>query len=375
MGRIFLSPPDVSEIERALLLDAFDSNWIAPAGPDIAAFEIEFCQRIGVPHGAALSSGTAALHLALIAKGVGPGDEVIVPSLTFAATANAVRYVGAEPIFVDSEQATWNLDPVLVTEAISDADRVGRRIGAVITVDVFGQCADHDPIRAACDARDIPIVEDAAEAVGATWQDQPAGSFGDIGVFSFNGNKLMTTGGGGMLVSEDAEVVERARYLATQARLPARHYEHVEVGYNYRLSNLLATVGRGQLRRLDGMLARRCAIFERYATELDGLPDVSMAPIDPRGAPNHWLTILVLGDDARADPASVIDALAAADIEARPTWKPMHLQPAWRDRPILGGTVSADIFARGVCLPSGSGLTDDEQSLVIDAIRGVLGGG
>lgn len=374
MGRIFLSPPDVSEIERALLLDAFDSNWIAPAGPDIAAFEIEFCQRIGVPHGAALSSGTAALHLALIIKGVGPGDEVIVPSLTFAATANAVRYVGAEPIFVDSEQATWNLDPVLVTEAISEADRVGRRIGAVITVDVFGQCADHDPIRAACDARDIPIVEDAAEAVGATWQDQPAGSFGDIGVFSFNGNKLMTTGGGGMLVSEDAEVVERARYLATQARLPERHYEHVEVGYNYRLSNLLAAVGRGQLRRLDRMLARRRAIFERYATELDDLADVSMAPIDPRGAPNHWLTILILGDDAHADPASVIDALAAADIEARPTWKPMHLQPAWRDRPILGGTVSADIFARGVCLPSGSGLTDDEQSLVIDATRRVLGG-
>jgi dTDP-4-amino-4,6-dideoxygalactose transaminase len=374
MGRIFLSPPDVSAVERDLLLAAFDSNWVAPAGPDLAAFESEFCQRIGVADGAALSSGTAALHLALVILGVGPGDEVIVPSLTFAASANAVSYVGAEPIFVDSERSTWNLDPVLVAEAISDAQRDGRRIGAVMTVDVFGQCADHDPIRATCDDREIPIIEDAAEAVGATWHEQPAGSFGDIGVFSFNGNKLLTTGGGGMLVADDAEVVERARQLATQARLPVGHYEHVEVGYNYRLSNLLAAVGRGQVRRLDQMLARRRQIFERYAAELDGLPGVSMAPIDPRGAPNHWLTILVVGDDARADRAAVIDSLAAADIEARPTWKPMHLQPVWRHRPVVGGSVAAAIFSTGVCLPSGSGLTDDQQSLVIDATREVLGG-
>ena len=374
MGRIFLSPPDVSAVERDLLLAAFDSNWVAPAGPDLAAFESEFCQRIGVADGAALSSGTAALHLALVILGVGPGDEVIVPSLTFAASANAVSYVGAEPIFVDSERSTWNLDPLLVAEAISDAQRDGRRIGAVMTVDVFGQCADHDPIRATCDDREIPIIEDAAEAVGATWHEQPAGSFGDIGVFSFNGNKLLTTGGGGMLVADDAEVVERARQLATQARLPVGHYEHVEVGYNYRLSNLLAAVGRGQVRRLDQMLARRRQIFERYAAELDGLPGVSMAPIDPRGAPNHWLTILVVGDDARADRAAVIDSLAAADIEARPTWKPMHLQPVWRHRPVVGGSVAAAIFSTGVCLPSGSGLTDDEQSLVIDATREVLGG-
>ena len=374
MGRIFLSPPDVSAVERDLLLAAFDSNWVAPAGPDLAAFESEFCQRIGVADGAALSSGTAALHLALVILGVGPGDEVIVPSLTFAASANAVSYVGAEPIFVDSERSTWNLDPVLVAEAISDAQRDGRRIGAVMTVDVFGQCADHDPIRATCDDREIPIIEDAAEAVGATWHEQPAGSFGDIGVFSFNGNKLLTTGGGGMLVADDADVVERARQLATQARLPVGHYEHVEVGYNYRLSNLLAAVGRGQVRRLDQMLARRRQIFERYSAELDGLPGVSMAPIDPRGAPNHWLTILVVGDDARADRAAVIDSLAAADIEARPTWKPMHLQPVWRHRPVVGGSVAAAIFSTGVCLPSGSGLTDDQQSLVIDATREVLGG-
>jgi dTDP-4-amino-4,6-dideoxygalactose transaminase len=374
MGRIHLSPPDVSEIERDLLLEAFDASWVAPAGPDLPAFEAEFCTRIGVAHGAALSSGTAALHLALITQGVGPGDEVIVPSLTFAATANAVRYVGADPIFVDSERSTWNLDPDLVTQTLEQADRDGRRIGAVLTVDVFGQCADHGPITDACSQRGIPVIEDAAEAVGASWHGEPAGSLGDVGVFSFNGNKLLTTGGGGMLVSADAEVVERARHLATQARLPALHYEHVEVGYNYRLSNLLAAIGRGQVRRLDELLARRRTVFERYSAELADLPGVSLAPIDPRGTSNHWLTILVLDDDARAGPGEVIEALAAVDAEARPTWKPMHLQPAWQYHPMVGGDVSADVFARGACLPSGSSLTEPEQSLVIDTTRKVLGG-
>ena len=375
MGRIHLSPPDVSDIERDLLLGAFDANWVAPAGPDLPAFEAEFCERIGVAHAAALSSGTAGLHLALITQGVGPGDEVVVPSLTFAATANAVRYVGADPIFVDSERSTWNLDPGLVAGVLDQADRDGRRIGAVVTVDVFGQCADHDPIVEACAPRGIPVIEDAAEAVGATWRDAPAGSLADVGVFSFNGNKLLTTGGGGMLVSAEADVVERARHLATQARLPVLHYEHVEVGYNYRLSNLLAAIGRGQLRRLDELLARRRAVFERYAAELADLPGVSLAPIDPRGTPNHWLTIIVLGDEAQAGVDDVIDALAAVDVEARPTWKPMHLQPAWQYFPMVGGEVAADVFARGVCLPSGSSLTEEEQALVIDTTRKVLGGG
>ena len=374
MGRIHLSPPDVSEVERDLLLEAFDSNWIAPAGPDIAAFEIEFCEKLGLPFGAALSSGTAALHLALLINGVGPGDTVIVPSLTFAATANVVSYVGAEPIFVDSERATWNLNPALVTEALEQADREGRRIGAVMTVDLFGQCADHDPIRAECARRGIPVIEDSAEAVGATWQGRPAGTLGDIGVFSFNGNKLMTTGGGGMLVADDPKLIERARHLATQAQLTAPYYEHVEVGYNYRLPNLLAAVGRGQVRRLDRLLARRRAIFENYRDAFSDLPGVTMAPVDPRGVPNHWLSVMTLGDGAVAGPADLIEALAAVDVEARHTWKPMHMQPTWWHYPIFGGSVAAEVFARGVCLPSGSGLTDNQQSLVIETARKVLGG-
>ncbi|MEO0494924.1 MAG: DegT/DnrJ/EryC1/StrS family aminotransferase, partial [Actinomycetota bacterium] len=291
---------------------------------------------------------------------------------TFAATANAVTYCGAVPVFVDSTPDTWNVDPALVAEAIDDAQRRGERVGAVVTVDLYGQCADHAPIRATCDTHDIPLIEDAAEAVGATWEGASAGTFGDYGVFSFNGNKLMTTGGGGMLVTDDAEHAERARYLSTQARQPVLHYEHTDIGFNYRLSNPLAGIGLGQLERLDDLLAARAHNRDVYVESLGGLAGVGFNPIDDRGVPNHWLTVMVLGDDAIAGPAEVIAALDAVDAEARPAWKPMHQQPVFADHRIVGGDVAADAFARGVCLPSGSALSDADRERVVDAVRGVL---
>lgn len=370
--RIHLSPPDMSVTERDLLLSAFEANWIAPVGPDLDAFEEEFATRIGIGHAVALSSGTAGLHLALLTAGVGPGDVVIVPTFTFAATANAARYLGAEPWLVDSLPSSWNVDPQLVGEALSAARVEGRRVGAVVTVDLYGQCADHPPIRSLCDEAGVPLIEDAAEAVGAAWGGAPAGSFGDVGVFSFNGNKAMTTGGGGMVVSTDEARISRIRHLSTQAREPALHYEHTEIGFNYRLSNVLAAIGRGQLRRLDAMLARRAEIRAAYETGIGALPGVTFNPLDARGCPNHWLTVAVLGDDAAVDPAGLIAALEAEGIEARPAWKPMHLQPVFSGARCFGGAVAAEAFARGVCLPGGSGLGDGDLARVIDTARGVL---
>src|SRR3712207_6797786 len=251
--RIWLSPPDVGELERKLLLEAFDSNWVAPVGPDLDAFEAQVAEIVGVRHAVALSSGTAALHLALVAAGVRTGDTVLVPSFTFAATANAVMYLGARPVFLDSTTESWNVDPALVAEELKRRCAKGRPPRAVVAVDMYGQCADYGPLVDACDRYGVALIEDAAEALGATYRGRPAGSFGLAGVLSFNGNKIITTGGGGMLVTDDDRVAERARYLATQARDPVAHYEHRTVGYNYRLSNLLAAVGRGQVQRLDGM--------------------------------------------------------------------------------------------------------------------------
>ncbi len=372
MGRIYLSPPHMTDVERSLLLGAFDANWVAPVGPDLDAFEREFAARQGVPHAVALSSGSAALHLGLLVAGVQAGDAVIVPTFTFAATANSVRYCNADPVFVDSERATWNADPALVAAAVEDCQRRGRRVGAIVTVDLYGQCADHAPIRALCDAHGIPLIEDAAEAVGATWAGRPAGAWGDIGVFSFNGNKIMTTGGGGMLTSADPAIVDRVRHLSTQAREPALHYEHKVLGFNYRLSNPLAAIGRGQVQRLSEMIDRRSTIRDRYLAALGELPGISFNPIDDRGTANHWLTVVVLGDNSACSPTELITALDSVDIEARPAWKPMHLQPLYADAPCHGGEVAADIFSRGVCLPSGSSMTDDDLERVINTAQSVL---
>jgi dTDP-4-amino-4,6-dideoxygalactose transaminase len=371
--RIYLSPPDMSAAERESLLQAFDSNWIAPLGPEVDAFEKDLAERTGVRDAAALSSGTAALHLALLLSDVAPGDEVWTATLTFASTANAIRYVGATPVFIDSERETWNLDPALLEEALSEAASSGALPKAVIAVDIYGQCADYDRILQACREHDVPVIEDAAEALGATYGDKPAGSFGRIGILSFNGNKIITTSGGGALVSDDTTLVERARYLASQARQPVPYYEHEEVGYNYRLSNLLAALGRAQLRRLDAFVARRRAINEAYRAALAAIEGIAFLPEAPSGRSTCWLTCILIDSSLGAGPSEICTHLASHDIEARPVWKPMHLQPVFRDCRAIGGSVAENLFARGVCLPSGSSLSESDQQRVIDAFLSTPG--
>ncbi|MEU4216105.1 aminotransferase class I/II-fold pyridoxal phosphate-dependent enzyme [Actinoplanes sp. NPDC026623] len=372
-ARIYLSPPDVSGIERKLLLEAFDSNWVAPVGPDLDAFEAQVAGLLGVRHAVALSSGTAALHLALVAAGVRRGDTVLVPSFTFAATANAVMYLGARPIFLDSTPESWNVDPGLVAGELRDRAVRGQVPRAVVTVDMYGQCADYEPLLEACDRYGVALIEDAAEALGASYRGRPAGSFGLAGVLSFNGNKIVTTGGGGMLVTDDDRVAAQTRHLATQAREPVAHYEHRTVGYNYRLSNLLAAVGRGQVQRLDDLVAARAATARYYRAALGDLPGLTFMPVAEYGKPNWWLTcLLVDAGEFGADRDRILAHLATLNIEARPTWKPMHLQPVFRDCAMRGGEVSADLFRRGLCLPSGSALTDDDRQRVADAVRAVI---
>jgi dTDP-4-amino-4,6-dideoxygalactose transaminase len=368
--RIYLSPPDVSDIERKLLLAAFDANWVAPVGPDLDAFEAQVAEQVGVRHAVALSSGTAALHLALTAAGVRRGDTVLVPSFTFAASANAVMYLGAQPVFLDSSADTWNVDPRLVAEELRLRAARGRLPRAVVAVDMYGQCADYEPLLVACDRYGVALIEDAAEALGATYRGRAAGSFGLAGVLSFNGNKIITTGGGGMLVTDDGRVATQARYLATQAREPVPHYEHRAVGHNYRLSNLLAAIGRGQVQRLDDLIAARRQTARFYRTALGDLPGLTFMPVADYGSPNWWLTcLLVDAETFGADRDRIIEHLGRQNIEARPAWKPMHLQPVFRDCVMRGGAVSADLFRRGLCLPSGSALTDHDRQRVVDAVR------
>jgi dTDP-4-amino-4,6-dideoxygalactose transaminase len=364
MSRVFLSSPDVGDAERNALLAAFDSGWIAPVGPDLARFESALHDVVG-RHAVALSSGTAALHLALLAVGVEPGDDVLVSSFTFAASANAIVHCGATPVFVDSETDSWNMSPELLEDALDAAAERGRLPRAAVVVDLYGQCADYGRIVPVCRRHGIAVVEDAAEALGATYRAQPAGAFGDVSVLSFNGNKIMTTSGGGALLSPDPDVVERARYLATQARQPAVHYEHTEIGYNYRLSNLLAAMGRAQLERLPAMIARRLEINARYRAAFAELP-LRFMPVPDWSGWNGWLTT-VLFDDAGARDA-VMAALDAADIESRPLWKPLHLQPAFRSAPAHVDGTSEALFGSGLCLPSGSVLIDDDIERVIAVV-------
>ncbi|MBF6555683.1 MAG: DegT/DnrJ/EryC1/StrS family aminotransferase [Acidimicrobiales bacterium] len=357
-----------------MLLDAFDSNWIAPTGPDVDAFEREFAERVGVEHAAALSSGTAALHLGLMLSEVGPGDDVLIPSFTFVATAAAVTYLGANPVLVDCSPSTWTIDPELVAEELVDRARQGRLPAAVVTVDLYGQTADYDALSSLCDEYEIPLIEDAAEALGATYRGRPAGSFGQAAVFSFNGNKIITTSGGGMLVAESADLIERARYLANQARDPFPHYEHSVIGYNYRLSNLLAALGRAQLKGLDSRVERRRAIHGAYQSALSDLPGIRFMPIADYGEPNWWLTcILVDSEEFGADGEQIRLALEAVDIESRPTWKPLHLQPVFKGAATIGGSVCASIFEQGLCLPTGSALSPGEIARVVETIRAVPG--
>jgi dTDP-4-amino-4,6-dideoxygalactose transaminase len=369
MQRIYLSPPHMGPAERAFLLDAFDSNWIAPLGPHVDAFEREFAAKIGVSHASALSSGTAALHLALLLVGVKPGDEVVTSTLTFAATANAITYVGGRPVFIDCDRETWNMSPVALADELESCARRGRLPGAVVVVDLYGQCADLAPIAEACARFGVPLVEDAAEALGASYRGRQAGTFGEIGVFSFNGNKIITTSGGGMLVSKRQDWVDRSRSLATQARDPAAHYEHSSIGYNYRLSNLLAAVGRGQLRVLDEHIAKRRAHNAFYRRALADAPGIGFMPLATYGEPTCWLTCITVDPRAfGATPEQIRAHLESRGIESRPVWKPMHLQPVFSACRRRGGEIAADLFACGLCLPSGSSLTSAQRGFVVETL-------
>jgi dTDP-4-amino-4,6-dideoxygalactose transaminase len=370
MNRIHLSPPDVGPVERELLLDAFDSGWIAPLGPHVDAFERELAAAVGVPYAVALSSGTAALHLGLRILGVSRGDEVITSTLTFAATANAICYQGASPVFLDVSRDTWNLDPDLLEEELAARNRCNRLPAAVLPVDLYGQCADYDRIIAICERFGVPVLEDAAEALGASCGARHAGAFGDCAVFSFNGNKIITTSGGGMLVSHRSDIVERARYLSTQARQPAVHYEHIDIGFNYRMSNLLAAVGRGQLAGLEQKIARRRQIHLAYRAALQEYAGVSFMPEASYGRTNAWLTVVTV--DAQAfgvDREALRRHLESRNVESRPVWKPMHMQPVFRRCELRGGAVAEQLFRDGLCLPSGSNLTDEQQRFVIAGIE------
>ena len=373
--RLLMSPPDVGELEEEYVLRALRSGWVAPAGPDLTAFEQEIASRVGVAHAVGLSSGTAALHLAMLGVGVRPGDVVMVATMTFVASANAVTYLGATPYFVDVYEEDGNLDPELLDEAIVEARREGHRVGAVMVVDLLGKAADYTSLEKVCAAHEVPLIEDAAEALGAKHAGRPAGSFGRVAALSFNGNKIMTTSGGGMLLSDDADVAAEARFLSTQAREPVAHYEHRQVGYNYRLSNILAALGRAQLARLDDMIARRRAIRERYAAVVADLPGIRVFGSDDDGEANCWLSALVLDpDEARVDAQQLLNALDAAQIEARPLWKPMHLQPVFAHAPRLDRGVSARLFRDGVTLPSGSVHGPPAIERVCDVLRTELGG-
>jgi dTDP-4-amino-4,6-dideoxygalactose transaminase len=376
--RIWLSSPHLGEEETAFVEDAFRTNWIAPLGPHVDAFEREVAQLVGVGHAAALSSGTAAIHLGLLLLGVQPGDTVFCSSLTFVGSCNPILYCGARPVFIDSEPGSWNMSPAALERAFDWARRENRLPKCVVVVNLYGQSADMDALLPICERHGVPMLEDAAESLGAHYKGRASGSFGRIGIFSFNGNKIITTSGGGMLVADDADLAVRARKLATQAREPAAHYEHREVGFNYRMSNVLAGIGRGQLKVLGQRVQQRRAVFQRYLAELHDVPSVRWMP-EPQGfVSTRWLTALVLdGPHAGERRDAVLRQLERHSIEARPVWKPMHLQPLYAGAPYFehapGDDVSARLFAGGLCLPSGSNLRPQDMDRVIGHLRRALG--
>jgi pyridoxal phosphate-dependent aminotransferase EpsN len=361
--------------EQTYVQQAFASNWLSTVGPNITALEREFENRIGLPS-VALSSGTAAIHLGLRLLGVGPGDQVFCPTLTFAASSNPVRYLGAEPVFMDSDYATWNLDPHILENALRERAQRGKLPRALVVVDLYGQCADLDSILAICRSYEVPVLEDAAEALGATYRKRPAGTFGELGVFSFNGNKIITTTGGGMLASRNAAWVEKARFWSQQARDPGIAYEHSELGYNYRMSNVLAGIGRGQLEVLDLRVQQRRAIAFRYREAFAGLPGISLMPQAPYGLHTNWLSCFLIDEDEfGCSRDELIRSLDAANIESRPVWKPMHLQLLYAGCQCYGGEVAEDLFRRGICLPSSSSLSLEDQLYVINQVRFGAGAG
>ena len=373
MDRIYLSPPHMGGQELDYVKEAFETNWLSTVGPNLGGFEEEMQAYLG-RRSVALSSGTAALHLGLRLLGVGAGDEVICPSLTFVASCNPALYQGARPVFVDSERTSWNLDPEILDEAITARRAFGAKVAALVVVHLYGQTADMDAIDAVCAKHELPILEDAAEALGADYRGRKAGALAPLAALSFNGNKIITTTGGGMLLCEREEDAAKARFWSTQARDPGLSYEHSEMGYNYRMSNVVAGIGRGQLAVLDDRVAARRAVFDRYVEAFADIEGLTPQPEAPWGTHTRWLTCFTVDEAALGcNRDDLIAALTEVDAESRPTWKPMHMQKLFADSPRFGGAVAEDLYARGLCLPSGSSLTEAEQQRVIDTVRGRLG--
>lgn len=372
--KIYLASPHMGGKEMKYIQEAFDTNWIAPLGKNVNQFEKEMADYVGVKTGAALSAGTAALHLGLKALGVGKGDVVFCSSLTFSASANPIIYLGAKPVFIDSEPETWNMSPVALEKAYEKYPNPK----VVIIVDLYGQSADYEKLSVLCKAHHTSILEDAAEALGATYQGQKCGTFGDLSVLSFNGNKIITTSGGGMLLGNDEALIQKARFWSTQSRENERHYEHKELGYNYRMSNIVAGIGRGQLKVLDERVTKKKQIFEAYREAFKKIGDIEMMPVSDKGKPNYWLSCMTLKKDSKVKPIDIMQALEKENIESRPVWKPMHLQPYFRAYDFFSHcdydgeneqSIAEDIFNRGVCLPSDTKMTEEDQQRIINIIK------
>lgn len=375
--RIYLASPHMGGMEQEFVKEAFDSNWVAPLGPNVNNFEKEIAEYVGVNDAVALVSGTAAIHLALKALGIKSGDRVFCTSLTFAASCNPIMYEKGEPVFIDSEPESWNMSPVALEKAFNKAKKENKMPIAVIVVHLYGQSADMDKIMEICNRYNTPIIEDAAESLGATYKGKPTGTFGKLGVFSFNGNKIITTSGGGMLISNDVEKISKARFWSTQARENEKHYEHKELGYNYRMSNITAGIGRGQLRVLDERIAQKKHIFERYTEAFKDIKEIEMMPICEYCQPNFWLSCITLTEESKVKPIDIILALEEENIESRPIWKPMNIQPYYSKFQFFnhnedGVSISEDIFERGICLPSDTKMTEGEIDKVINIIKGLF---
>ena len=368
--RIFLSSPNMSKegYEQKYVKEAFDTNWVAPLGENVNKFEEELANYVGAKHAAALSAGTAAIHMAFKALNIKKGDMIFCQDLTFSATVNPVMYENATPVFIDSEKESWNMDP----RALEKAFEKYPNPKAVIVVHLYGVPAKMDEIKEICDKHGVPLVEDAAESLGATYKDKQTGTFGKYGIYSFNGNKIITTSGGGMLVSDDEERIAKVRFWATQSREKARHYEHKEIGYNYRMSNIVAGIGRGQLKVLDERIKQKTDIYNNYKEGFKDISDIEMEPIPVNTKPNHWLSVITLNKNSNVKPIDIMEALDRENIESRPVWKPMHMQPIFKDYDFIKveeEPVSTDLFERGVCLPSDTNMTKEEQDVVINVIK------
>ncbi len=370
--RIYLSPPHMNGIELEYVKNVFDTNWIAPLGPHVDGFENEIAEKIGVKSAVALSSGTAGIHLALKYLGVAESDYVFCSSLTFSGSCNPILYEKAIPVFVDSEPESWNMSPIALEKAFVWSQKNGIKPKAVIVVNLYGQSADWDRILPLCEKYCVPIIEDAAESLGSFYMDKPTGSFGDLGIFSFNGNKIITTSGGGMVVSNNDGAIKKLRFWATQSREPARHYEHKEIGYNYRMSGVCAAIGRGQLKTLEERVAAKKKVYNRYKKELKALP-ITMMPITEKCAPNYWLSVLTINPDSSVKPNDIITSLEKENIESRPLWKPMNSQPIFKGYHYFKHndiiSIGDDLFKRGVCLPSGTAMSEEELDRVISIIK------